>query len=94
MWLRSRETEVELKVQGTLKCDSANLITMAYLLKLLKECLLFCKASEEVAKISTLEKVAFICMSMPVPLVKDRCVFLREVVIDRIDVNNTVCLYV
>ena len=93
MWLRSRGTLVELKVQGGLKCDAANLLNMAYLFKLFKECLPFCKASEEVTKVSTLEKVGFICMSMPIPLIKDRCVFVREVMIDRIDVNNSITLY-
>ena len=54
MWLRTKGTQVEVKVKGKLNCSVVNILTMIYLNKLYKDCLPFCSKAEEVVKISTL----------------------------------------
>jgi hypothetical protein len=66
---------------------------VAYLIKFYTECLPFCKEAHDLKEPSKVEKIGFIRLSLPVPLIKDRSAILRGVGINRIKKNGTICVF-
>ncbi len=89
--VRSQGTILELRCHGTIQTNVKNIVIMAYLIKLYNECLPFCKESYDIKDASPFEKIAF--LRFKIPLINDRCIYLRGIGIDRLEHNNTVCIH-
>jgi hypothetical protein len=93
MSVRANKTLMELKSRGILDIDIKHALIIAYLIKLYTECFPFCKEAFDVQQPTKLEKIGFIRLSIPIPLIKDRSCLLRGIGFQYKEKPHKVCIY-
>lgn len=93
MSVRANKTLMELKSRGILDIDIKHALIIAYLIKLYTECFPFCKEAFDIQQPTKLEKIGFIRLSIPIPLIKDRSCLLRGIGFQYKERPHKVCIY-
>ena len=84
---------MELKSKGILGINIKHLIIVPYLIKHYTSCFPFCKEACDIKQPTKLEKIGFLRLSIPIPLIKDRCCLIRGIGIQTGSKPHSAILY-